>query len=298
MNTQTIAQQLQHIYDPQLAEQYTWWLLEKLTNKTKTDLIAQKEIELSDAQNAQLQIWIDQIINQHKPIAYILGDVPFGDLMIKVEPPVLIPRPETEEWILNLAKHIKQSGAQKLRILDMCTGSGCIALLLAHELPDATIYAIDIADEAIALAQKNKQLLNIENIKIIQSDLFAQLPNSVHFDLIVCNPPYITDAEFAQLDPSVRDWEDKRALHADDNGTAIIKQIISQAPNFLRQNDQLKQHGIAQLMIEIGWQQAQEVEKLMHKSEYNAISTLLDGAQKDRIVAGRLDKVALAKNRK
>ncbi len=288
--SKSIAQQLQSIHDAQLAQQYAWWLLEKLTQKSKTDLIAQQKIELSAEQERELQHWLDQMIKEHKPIAYILGDVPFGDLMIKVAPPVLIPRPETEEWVINLIDGIKKSGAQNLHILDMCTGSGCIALLLAHELPNAHIYAVDIADEAIALAQKNKKLLNIANVTIVQSDLFAQLPQNITFDLIVTNPPYITDEEFEQLDQSVKEWEDKGALHADDQGLALIKKIIKKASQYLCTNELLKKHNIKQLYIEIGWQQSAAVEKLMEKSEYNAIITLKDTAQKDRVVAGREGK--------
>ncbi len=294
----SISQQLQTIHDQQIAQQYAWWLLEKLTQKSKTDLITQKTINLDLTQKQQLQTWLDQIINEYKPIAYILGDVPFGDLMIQVKPPVLIPRPETEEWVINLIDEIKKSGAQNLRVLDMCTGSGCIALLLAHALPDAHIYAVDIADEAIALAQKNKQLLNIANVTIVQSDLFAQLPENITFDLIVTNPPYITDEEFEQLDTSVKDWEDKRALYAAENGTAIIKQIIARAPHYIKQNEIFKLHNIKQLYIEIGWQQSKAVEKLMQNNGYNAITTLKDSAQKDRVVSGRVDNVAIAADKK
>jgi release factor glutamine methyltransferase len=283
------------LHDQTLCNQYAWWLLEHLTQKTKTDLIIQSQIKLDEHQEKQLQTWINQIVDEHKPIAYILGNVPFGDVTIQVSPPVLIPRPETEEWVINLIEQIKKSGAQKLHILDLCTGSGCIALSFAHELPDATVYALDIADEAIALAQKNKQLLNIKNLHIIKSDLFEQLPDII-FDIIVTNPPYIDTSE--QLDTSVIAWEDKRALFADDNGLSLIKKIIKQAPAFIHTNDILQQHTIGQLYIEIGWQQGQDVKKLMQKNQYTAITIEKDSALKDRVVFGRINNVAIADNKK
>ncbi|MEX0848783.1 MAG: peptide chain release factor N(5)-glutamine methyltransferase [Candidatus Dependentiae bacterium] len=283
------------LHDKIVCNQYAWWLLEHLTQKTKTDLIIQSQIELDEHQEKLLQTWINQIVNEHKPIAYILGNVPFGDLTINVKPPVLIPRPETEQWIIDLIEQIKKSNAQKLQILDLCTGSGCIALLLAHELPDAIVYALDIADEAIALAQQNASLHNIKNLHIITSDLFEQLPN-ITFDIIVTNPPYIGTSE--KLDTSVIAWEDKRALFADDNGIALIQKIIEQAPVYIHENEILQQQNIGQLYIEIGWQQGQDVKKLMQKNQYTAITIEKDSASKDRVVSGRINNVAIAGNKK
>ena len=273
--------------------QYAWWLLEKVTRKTKAELLLLDDLPLTSQQQAQLDQWLKEIIEQHKPIAYIMGTVPFGPLSIIVKPPVLIPRPETEEWVLNVIDQIKKSKAQNLTILDLCAGSGCIALLFAHMLPDATIYATDICNDALALTEQNKKALGLENVTCIQSDLFNKVPD-IPFDLIVCNPPYITQQEYQQLAPSVADWEHKHALYADDEGLAVIKQIIDQAPQFIKPNKLLQDHDIKQLYIEIGWQQGQSVKKLMQKKGYTAITIEKDSADKDRVVSGRIIDVATA----
>lgn len=274
------------IDDEITCNQYAWWLLEAVTKQSKTNLIMQQQIDLDATQKNQLNSWIDEIVTQHKPIAYILGAVPFGPLNIKVRPPILIPRPETEEWALRIATQLQQSGARNLTILDMCTGSGCIALLLAHLLPDAHVYAVDISDEAIALAQENQKTLNINNLTIMQSDLFSALPHNLQFDLMVTNPPYGSESEYKTLDASVTQWEDKRAIVAYDNGLAIIKQIIEQAPRFIKFNQTLHNHNIKQLYIETGWRQGNVVAQLMHDHGFTAVAVEKDLAQKDRVVGG------------
>jgi release factor glutamine methyltransferase len=289
-----IASQLQQeLQEKTIAHQYAWWLLEAITKKSKINLLLAKEIELTDKQKQLLKQWIDAIVIDHKPIAYILGSVPFGPLVISVRPPILIPRPETEEWVLQLIEQVQQSGAQKLRVLDLCTGSGCIALLFAYMLPNAHIDAVDISDEAIALATENRQKLNISNISIINSDLFEQLPDRT-YDLIISNPPYITADEYRELAPSVSTWEDKGALYAQDEGLSIIKQIIEKAPSFLNSNKILKEQQINQLYIEIGWKQSEIVSKLMKTRGYTNINITKDSAEKDRVVSGRIVNVATA----
>lgn len=283
----------QELQEETVAHQYAWWLLEALTKQRKINLLLAKEIELSYEQEQLLKEWIDEIVIHHKPIAYILGNVPFGPLTIAVKPPILIPRSETEEWVLQIIEQIKQSGAQKLRILDLCTGSGCIALLFAYMLPDAQVYAIDISDDAIALATENMKHLNIANVTIIKSDLFDQLPQMT-YDLIISNPPYITADEYNELAPSVSAWEDKGALYAQDEGLSIIKQIITQAPLYLNPNQIVQEQHINQLYIEIGWKQGNIVSKLMEQKGYTNVTVTKDSAQKDRVVSGRIVNVATA----
>src|SRR5579864_377026 len=128
-----ISLQLLPIYkNPYLAEQYAWLLLQKLFNKTKTELIVSQELPITSEQSDELNSWIDLLTQKNMPIQYLLGSVQCGDLEILVEPPTLIPRPETEEWVMNIINRLKQLKNQHLRILDLATGSGCIALLFAH----------------------------------------------------------------------------------------------------------------------------------------------------------------------
>lgn len=283
--------------DEQLVQQYACWLLEKVTGKTKADLLT-KNIELTSTMEDTLEGWLDAMVYHHKPIAYILQEVPFGNLAISVRPPVLIPRPETEEWVLSLIDAIRASGAKQLRILDLCTGSGCIALSLADAFPDAQIVATDISPFALFLVEENKRKLKINNVQCIESDVFMQVPQDVLFDLIVSNPPYITDKEFVRLDSSVKNWEDSRALLAEDDGLAVIKRIIDQAPQFLRPNAELQASGIAQLSIEIGAQQGASVEALMRTSGYKKVVVNKDLARKDRLVSGSISDVAVTSGKR
>ena len=291
---QKLKKELKH---ETLCNQYAWWLLQKVTNTSKANLLLQAEIELSDDQQKELAKLIDQIAKKHKPIQYILGTVPFGNLTLLVKPPVLIPRPETEEWALNLTKQLKQIPQQKeLLILDLGAGSGCIAFVLADALPYAHLYALDISEQAINLAKENKEYLGIKNVSIIHSDLFEAVPEDITFDLIVCNPPYIAPEEYAELEPSVTVWEEKRALVAARHGLAIIEKIIEKAPQYIRPNNVLQEHGIGQLYLEIGWQQGQAVKTLMQEHGYTDIIVHKDSAAKDRVVSGRVPYVAIAAN--
>lgn len=283
--------------DKILQNQTAWWMLEAITKQHKAYLLAHKTIDLTVQQQQALNNWIHQQVHQHMPLQYLLGSVPFGDLEILVEPPILIPRPETEEWCMNLIEQLKRIQNTSLTILDLCSGSGCIGLALAQALPASHVYAIDIAQQAIQLGMVNAQHNAIQNITFINSDLFTQAPN-ITFDLIVSNPPYIPTEEWQELDLSVTKWEDPHALIADDHGLKIIKQIITQAPRYLKSNTELAQHGIYQLTIEIDPPQAQAVCNLLHDAGFvhTAITKDLEG--KERIVSGSLVDVADTKDHK
>lgn len=190
-------------------------------------------IELSPHQQKLLDEWIKQRVEACKPLQYILGSVPFCDLTIQVRSPILIPRPETEEWVSWLIERLKPLDTKGLRILDLCTGTGCIALALAHHLPDSVVTGIDINPEAIALAQENKRTLNLSNIEFILSDLYTALSQDLKFDLIVSNPPYLCSSEYEALSEDVKKWEDPRALVAPDRGMQLYHSIIAGAHGYL-----------------------------------------------------------------
>ena len=290
-----ISDQLEHEYkDQTLCQQYAWWTLQAITNQNKSQLIAHETIMLSPEQEQQLVTWVNKLIHEHMPIQYLIGSVPFNGIDILVEPPVLIPRPETEEWCLKLIEQLKTLDDQQLSILDLATGSGCIALALAHHLPQATIYASDISSQALDLAQKNTEHNKISNVTLITSDLFESLPQGVKFDLIVSNPPYIAPDEWQQLDTSVTKWEDQQALLANDEGLAIIKKIIATAPHYIKPNKEMQQKKIPQVIIEIGYKQGKKTIALLKQATYNAIRVHQDLEQKDRYVTGRVDHVATA----
>lgn len=283
-----IAHQLMPRYrDNALCEQYAWWMVEAVTDQKKSELLSHTTIELSEEQDQQLTHWIAQQVDTGIPLQYLLGSVPFMDLTLLVEPPTLIPRMETEEWVTYLIETIRASGEKKLALLDLCTGSGCIALALATAFPDARVYATDIAPTALALARKNvdhnEHRADLSNVTILKSDLYAALPEGLMFDLITSNPPYIAEQAWRTLDESVKEWEDKKALVADDEGLALIKKIITQAPAHLRP----ARPDMPSLVIEIGHDQGAAVAQLMEDAGFIDVCIEHDMAGKDRIVTGR-----------
>jgi release factor glutamine methyltransferase len=280
-----------YIY-PESALQNTWWLLEKVTGLSKTQLLIQSTIIFTPEQLEALETYVYQIVDEHKPLAYILGHVPFGDLNILVKEPILIPRSDTEQWVLELIQKLKSIDTP-LTILDMCTGSGCIALALAHALPQSHVYGVDISATALELAHSNAAHNDIHNVTFIQSDLFNNLAQTRRFDVIVSNPPYISESEWQSLDNSVKKWEDTRALVADKEGLAILNVLITQAPLWLTHNPILTKSNIPELIVEIGYTQANAVQELFKKAGYRDIAIAQDLAHNDRTVSGRIDHVAM-----
>jgi release factor glutamine methyltransferase len=292
----TIAQRLQVIYpDSTLCKQYAWWMLEAITHQNKTSLLLQQTISLSAEQTQQLECWIQRQIQENIPLQYLIGSVPFGDCTIVVRPPTLIPRPETEEWCHTLLDQIRLLSYKSLRILDMCTGSGCIAIAIARALPQATIYATDISKEALALAQQNATHNQVNNIIFVQSDLFYALTGHT-FDIIIANPPYIPSDQWSTLDRSVRDWEDKNALISGENGTSTLQRIIKQAPNFLNSHPELIAKNIPHLVIEIDHTQGNYVTHLFHNAGFSSTVIKKDLQGCNRLVTGQIHNEACSQS--
>lgn len=285
----TIKKELSSVYqDELLCESYAWWMLEAITNKTKTELLVLHNIVLTTEQENKLSSWIEQQQKTHIPLAYLIGSVPFNGLIIDVKPPVLIPRPETEEWVLALIEKLTKLSNQKLNILDLCTGSGCIGLAIAKALPKSQVVATDISEQALHLAKHNAQKNHIPNITFVKSDLFEQLSSTFKFDLIVANPPYVAEDEWEALDASVKNWEDRKALLAADHGLSLIQQIIQNCPDYLKPNPELYSLGIHQLYIEIGYQQGPSVKQLFEKFSWQTSEIYKDLEKNDRVVSGSL----------
>ena len=283
--THTIAEQLTTEYgDFDSALHHAWELIQLATALNRTQVLTDTHLQLSAEQQTNIAQWVEEITQQHKPIQYIIGSVPFLDLNITVRPPILIPRPETEDWSATLVDTLKKAVAtqNKLTLLDLCTGSGCIALALAKNFPACTVYATDISAQALALAQENALNNSITNVICIQSDLYKNLPQKT-FDLIVANPPYIAPEEYASLDLSVSAWEDPRALVAPEHGLEIIHRIIETAPQFLR-----IENPFPQLWIEIGHRQADVVCNLFRQHNF-VPHVLKDLSGSDRVVIGSLN---------
>lgn len=283
MQISQIILRLSKIYpEYRQAQQVAYWLLEKLLNISTAQLLVQKELKLSVSQSQVLEKWLDQIISEHKPLAYILGSVPFLNLDILVEPPILIPRLETEWWVNVLLQRFESLQDADLKILDLCTGSGCIGLALAKYFPKSQVTLVDISQTACDLVVKNITHNKIKNAAVLQSDLYANLRNR-KFDLIVANPPYIPVQAYVNLDLSVRLWEDRNALVAPEYDLQIIAKIINLAPNYL----QKKQTNLPQLWVEIDCTQGQSVNDIMQRG-FGQTELIVDQFDRQRVIVGKI----------
>ena len=204
-------------------------ILEKLTGFSRIWLLIHKELKLNDEQNIIASQYLERLKN-HEPIQYILGETEFYGLKFKVNPSVLIPRPETEElveWVKppHPPKGEFLSGTPTL--LDVGTGSGCIAVALKKKFPSANVSAMDISPEALALAKENAAL-NEVNIEFIQDDILHPAATDRKWDVIVSNPPYIPASEQRYLHKNVTDFEPHLALFVQDNDPLIFYRKIAE----------------------------------------------------------------------
>ena len=192
------------------------------------EILANRELYASEQTERKLSELLDRAL-EGEPLAYILGRWPFHGLELTITPDVLIPRDDTEV-VAELAIHaLKKAGTEKPRVLDLCTGSGCIGLAVASEIPDARVTLGDISDEALHVARQNIQNLYMTGrVKALKIDA-TQSPDPFlgKFDLITANPPYITTAEMETLEPSVRDYEPHLALWGGEDGLDFYRAILS-----------------------------------------------------------------------
>jgi release factor glutamine methyltransferase len=215
----------------------------------------------------------------HEPTAYITGRREFWSLDIFVTPAVLIPRPETErvvEIVLELTGESRATGP--LRILDIGTGSGAIAVALASELPRAKIFATDISGAALAVAAENAARNRVaEKIEFVRSDLFDRIPTDEPIDLIVSNPPYVCRGEIAALDPGVSRWEPRTALDGGTDGLDFYRRMAAQVFDRLRSN--------GAVVVEIGAGMAEAVRAIFKDGAGCAeVEIHKDYAGKERVV--------------
>ena len=211
-----------------------------------------------------------------EPIAYLLGEREFFGLLFKVTPDVLIPRPETELLVELALQHIPSDNL--CLVLDLGTGSGAIALSIAHARPTAQVLACDASSAALEVARENAQLLGIANATFVQSDWFAAL-DARRFDLIVSNPPYI-----AAGDPHLQcgdvSFEPPSALASGDDGLHDIRYIISQAKTHLNQG--------GWLLLEHGYNQVAQVRELLQQNGFGEIFSTRDLAGIERVSGGHI----------
>ena len=220
---QLITGQLSNYYPAEELDSFTYLIFSHLMGFKRFESHTKSEVEIPSHLAPQIYDIIEQL-KQHKPIQYILGTTDFYGLPFYVNESVLIPRPETEElvhWI------VQDFTKQKSRIIDLGTGSGCIPVALAKNLPDAEVYAADISEEALEVAGKNAKQ-NEVNIHLLKLDLLSEdWPDTGLFDVIVSNPPYVTIDQKDRMDVNVLDFEPYLALFVPENDPLVFYKAIS-----------------------------------------------------------------------
>ncbi|MBO4344421.1 MAG: peptide chain release factor N(5)-glutamine methyltransferase [Victivallales bacterium] len=234
-----------------------------------------------------------------EPLQYIMGSAEFYNVELLVGPGVLIPRPETEQLVeiaLTLAENaltLAENGeaqdssvaahscavggsvaAHSCAVCDLCTGSGAIALAIAKALPGATVTGIDISAAALAYAQKNKERLALANVSFLHGDLFAPLPAGSRFGLITANPPYVSEGDYAALEPVVRDYEPALALLGGKDGLDVLRRIAATARDYLLPG------GV--FISEIGDEQGLAAKQLFEENGFKKVEIRRDYSGKER----------------
>ncbi len=269
-------QELTPLYDAGETESFFYLILEAKHQLKRVDLALQPDLVFS---KAELETW-NLILEQLKkeiPIQYLLGSTHFYGLEFEVNSNVLIPRPETEElvdWIIQSSKFKVQSS--KFKILDIGTGSGCIAISLAKNLPNAEVFALDVSDKALATAQKNAEL-NQVTIQFIHQSILETEDLGQQFDLIVSNPPYVRHLEKQEIKKNVLDNEPHLALFVDDNDALIFYQKIAELA-LKNLNPQ------GQLYFEINQYLGQETLDLLQEMGFKDITLRKDIYGNDRMI--------------
>lgn len=211
---------------------------------------------------------------RREPLQYILGTAEFWSLPFKVTPAVLIPRADTEILVEEALKRARGASA----ILDVGTGSGAIAVAMAHELPEAQVVAIDCSPQALAVARNNAVLNGVDGrISLREGDLFALEPGE--YDLVLSNPPYIPAADIPALMPEVRDHEPRGALVGGDDGLEAYRALARQVPTLLKDK--------GWLLVEVGIGQAEAVAILLETAGLTNIEVRADYAGISRVVGGQ-----------
>ena len=251
-----------------------WYLFSECFHISREDYLFGMTDEINDKEAEERYKELIQKRKEHVPLQYILGTQEFMGYTFKVTPDVLIPRADTETVLEEVLDQLKQSKKPDT-ILDICTGSGCIAISLALILNPEVCIGTDISEKALKIAKANGENL-APMVKFIQSDLFENFTAS--YDLIISNPPYITTEECGTLMPEVKDYEPMLALDGKEDGLYFYKKIIKEAKNYLNPD--------GMLAFEIGYDQGEAVKNLMEAQDFACVEIKKDLSGLDRLVFG------------
>jgi len=275
-------QELSPFYDAYEAESFFYLILEDKNKLRQIDLALNHELIFSET---DFVVWNSLLAQLKKevPIQYLLGKTNFYGLDFEVNENVLIPRPETEElveWIIN--DHAVLDKSKKIKILDIGTGSGCIAVSLAKNLPNASVYAVDVSKKALETAKRNA-ISNGVDVTFLLLDILEEEVLKCNFDIIVSNPPYVRNLEKQEIKKNVLDYEPHLALFVEDNDALVFyRKIASLAQNNLLEN--------GQLYFEINQYLGTEMTDLLKQMDFKNIELKKDIYDNDRMISCKVSK--------
>lgn len=249
-----------------------WLLMEMVCKIDRSFYYLHMEEDMPEEQLSEYEIALRKRA-EHVPLQYIVGETEFMGLKFKVNPSVLIPRQDTETLVEEALKAVKPG----MKVLDLCTGSGCIIVSILHNAADVEGYAIDISKLALNVAKENAKLNEVPVI-FERSDLFDNVTGT--FDVIVSNPPYIPTAEVVKLMPEVRGFEPMEALDGREDGLYFYRRIVAECRDYLNPE--------GRVFFEIGYDQGEEVSGLLREAGFREIQVIKDLARNDRVVTGML----------
>lgn len=255
------------------AEQLMRILLEDLFGIDWNQQLMNPDLRIDELQYYQLGEAVKRLLSG-EPVQYVTGMARFNDLLLKVSPAVLIPRPETEELVLKIGTCLPKE--KPIRIWDIGTGSGCIAIALAKQFPNAEVIAFDVSEEALLIARENAESNGVK-VTFVRDDVLNPISDyfSQPVDLVVSNPPYVCDSERAAMETNVLDWEPENALFVpDDDPLRFYRQILALAKN------QLNPDG--QVWFEINERMGEEMVELCHEMGFSNAEVLADFAERPR----------------
>lgn len=248
-------------------------LLSKVLNIKRIDLYLQFERILSAKELDRYREYVKRRVKR-EPVQYILEATEFCGFPFRVGPEVMVPRPETELLVDAVLEAVKASENTSPKILDIGTGSGCIAVSLAKLLPDSSIWAIEMSAAALKIARENADLNEVD-VKFIAGDVFKDSSSVPGFDIVVSNPPYVALRDIDKLEPEVLDFEPRDALFAGEDGLEFYKKFVNVIPGLLNKD--------GKIFLEIGYNQAAPLDELFSnanfkvkfKKDYNQIDRIL-----------------------
>jgi len=273
--------QLYEMYGDREAANIADIVIENITGFKKVDRLINKQFPLNEEQLQLLNDYTNELL-KHKPVQYVLNEVWFAGMKLYVDENVLIPRPETEELVEWIVKTVASRKSQVASILDIGTGSGCIPVALKKKLLSVEVHALDISEEALNVAKRNAAIqqteINFHLLNILDKNLWRQLPK---FDIIVSNPPYVTQGEASSMQKNVLQYEPHLALFVDDeDAMKFYKAIAKFGLKHLNEN--------GQLFFEINEMMGKQICDLLNQYRYLNIELKKDLQNKDRMIKATL----------